>query len=350
MIIIYSFNKTGFEAEQWTREITAASNQEHIFLPFNHEPFLPVSRYLDSVALDRLYQARNPGLMRMYDALQQMIRQHGADALLVTNCPPYHPDFLRKLDIYKALYSTDDPDGTYRRTIPYLHAYNHVFHVAPGYSADMELREKLRYCGMQNVDWLPLSVFDFECDPAQTEETILSHERDVDIAYVGHCFPQKMPVLTAVKRAFGSRLKVFGFYRPKHNLYANLVHAYGGWIRPIGFKERVRLYQRAKIGFNLHWNEFGLGNQRLYILPANGVMQICDCPGYLPRVYRVGEEAVAFRNRDELIDRIRYYLDHEAERKRIALAGFRRVMKDYRFADVTRRAAALMVQRAGASV
>ena len=42
-------------------------------------------------------------------------------------------------------------------------------------------------------------------------------------------------------------------------------------------RERVELYQRSRIGFNVHWNEYGLGNQRLYHLPANGVMQICDC-------------------------------------------------------------------------
>ncbi len=339
MKIIYSFNKTGFEAAHWEPEIRGASTPETTFIPFNHEPYAKVGSYLESVALDQMYQRRSPGLVKMYRDLETCIRDNNADALLVTNCPPYHPEFLRKLPVYKALYTTDDPDSTYRRTIPYLHAYQHVFYVARGYSADMTLDEKLRYCGMKNVDWLPISVFDFECDPRQTPETILQHERDVDVVYLGHCFPQKMGILTKVKRALGSRVRIHGFYRLKHNLYANIVYGYRGWIRPIGYRERVQLYQRVKVGFNLHWNQYALGNQRLYQLPANGVMQLCDCPNYLGGVFEPGTEIVGFYNGDDLIDKIRYYLDHDDERRSIALAGFQRTMHEYRFGEVMRRAA-----------
>jgi spore maturation protein CgeB len=344
MRILYSHNKTGYEAAQWDKEIAAASDETCTFVPFNHEPFLPVSSYLDSVALDQLYQARHPGLMKLYAELEASIHDQNIDVLLVTNAPPYHPDFLRKLPVYKVLYSTDDPDGTYRRTIPYLHAYQHVFYVAPGYSPDTDLGDKLRYCGMKNVDWLPLGFFDFEYDGNQSDETILEHERDVEIAYVGHCFRQKTPILARVKRAFGSRVKIYGYYRIKHNLYINLVHRYGGWVRSIGYRERVRLYQRTKIGFNLHWNSYGLGNQRLYLLPANGVMQLCDCPELLHNIFEPGREAVGFQNVDDLIDKMRYYLQHEDERKAIALAGFRRAVRDYRFAKVTRHAADLILR------
>jgi len=36
MKIVYSFNKTGFEAQCWEREIHGASNKQHEFIPFNH--------------------------------------------------------------------------------------------------------------------------------------------------------------------------------------------------------------------------------------------------------------------------------------------------------------------------
>jgi spore maturation protein CgeB len=104
----------------------------------------------------------------------------------------------------------------------------------------------------------------------------------------------------------------------------------------------VNLYRRAKIGINIHWNEYGLGNQRLYHLPANGAMQISDCATHLDRVFENGKEVVAYGSTDELIDRIGYYLDHEEERKEIALQGYRRTMNEYRFATVTRRAGRLI--------
>ncbi|MES4787375.1 MAG: hypothetical protein C4294_17985 [Nitrospiraceae bacterium] len=122
----------------------------------------------------------------------------------------------------------------------------------------------------------------------------------------------------------------------------NVHYGYGAWIRPVSFQERVKLYQRAKIGFNIHWNEYGLGNQRLYHLPANGVMQICDCPKHLDRIFKVGEEVIAYRDTDDLIAKLFYYLAHAEERQAIARQGYQRTMRDYRFGVVARRAAELM--------
>lgn len=93
------------------------------------------------------------------------------------------------------------------------------------------------------------------------------------------------------------------------------------------------LYKRSKIGINIH-DSFGPINRRLYELPANGVMQICDCPDGLKDVYEVGKEVIGYSSIKEAIELIRYYLEHDDERKQIARAGFRRVMKDYKRATV----------------
>lgn len=127
---------------------------------------------------------------------------------------------------------------------------------------------------------------------------------------------------------------MYGFFRLKHNVYFNLVHGWAGWIRPVSFEERVGLYQRAKIGVNIHWDEFGLGNQRLYHLPANGVMQLSDCAESMAQVFEVGREVVTYKTSEELIAKIRYYLEHDAERIAVAAAGYRRVMRSYTFRKV----------------
>jgi len=342
MKIIYSYNKTGYEGACWEREIRATSDGEFTFIPFNHAQHLDPQLVSDAVKLDRVYQAGHQGLLRTYTDFEALIREHRADAVIVCNCPPYHPDFLKRVPIYKVLYSADDPGATYAINIPYLHAYQHVFYVDPAYSIDMDMQEKMRYCGMVNADWVPISVFDFECDPARTEADIFAAERDIDIVYVGKLWRQKIDVICAVRRAFGRRFRMYGLLKLKHNLYLNVRHGYAGWVRSVSFQERVSLYQRAKIGINIHWNDYGLGNQRLYHLPANGVMQISDCASHLDQVFETGKEVVAYRRTDELIDRIRYYLDHEEERREIALHGYRKTMREYRFADVTRRAGRLI--------
>ena len=107
--VIYSFNKTGFEAEFWTREIRAASNDEARFIPFNHGPYLPVESYIRGQLLDNIYYERNPGLEQLYADVRSLIAREGADALLVDNCPPYHPEFLRTLSVHKVLRTSDGP-------------------------------------------------------------------------------------------------------------------------------------------------------------------------------------------------------------------------------------------------
>jgi spore maturation protein CgeB len=345
MNVLYSFNKIGYEGECWKREIRGASSDEISFSPFNHQDYLEPRLYADAVSLDRLYRAKDPRLMRLYREVEEVIRRQRIDAMIVANGPPYHPDFLKKLKIYKALYSADDPGATYAINIPYLHAYDHVFFVAPSYSAEMNMTEKMHHAGMENADWLPISVFDFECDSVRSEHHVLQQERDIDLVYIGGFWRQKIETLAKVKKAFGRRFKLHGYFRLKHNIYLNVRYGLGCWIGKVSHQERVRLYQRSKIGFNIHWDDYGLGNQRLYHLPANGVMQICDCAPYLNQIYEVGREVVSYTSSDDLIEKIRYYLLNDTERVGIAARGYHRTMKDYRFVNITRHAGRLI--RAG---
>jgi len=104
----------------------------------------------------------------------------------------------------------------------------------------------------------------------------------------------------------------------------------GLWrVKELPMDELVPLYRRCKIGINLHLS-FGPINTRMYQLPANGVMQICDCPEGLGQVFKIGKEVIVYHSVKEAIELIRYYLEHDDERKRIAAAGFKRTMKDYK--------------------
>jgi spore maturation protein CgeB len=346
MRILYSFNKPGEEGECCAREIAGASSRDVTFVPFNHQAYLPPTLYSDATKLDGLFRAKHPRLMAMYADLTRALREQRIDAMIVANCPPYHPEFLRTLTgVYKVLYSADDPGATYLINIPYLHAYDHVFFVAPAYSRELSMREKMHYAGMSNADWLPIAVFDFECAPSRSAHEVRTQPRDIDVVYIGAFWRQKIETLATVRRALGRRFKVFGMFRSRHNVYVNAKYRAGMWVRPVSLKERVSLYQRAKIGINIHYNEYGLGNQRLFQLPANGAMQVCDCAPILDTVFEPGAEIVGYESSSDLIDVLQHYLAHDDERSEIAMRGYDRTMREYRFPTVTRRAAELI--RAG---
>jgi len=340
MKVIYSFNKTGFELDYWSREIAAASNARCAFIPFNHGRYLDPYLYVRAQLLDNLYFKQHPGLERMYAELQKLLAATGAEVLLVDNYFPYHPEFLRGLKVYKVLRTTDGPLAAYDRDFAFVHAYDHVLHHSPAYSRDMGMAEKLRYVGAKRVDFLPLGSFDALCDPAKTTADIMAHQRDIDVVFVGALHVNKMPLLAKVKKALGKRMRLYGMASLKKNGYFNLRYGFPGWIRELPFSGYIPLYQRAKIGINVHnRGDYTVGGYRLFDLPANGVMQISDGGAHLGSFFSVGEEVESYAGADELIDKVKYYLEHDAERERIALRGFERVRRDYKIGALLQKAA-----------
>ncbi|QWE08965.1 glycosyltransferase [Polynucleobacter ibericus] len=346
MKVIYSYNKEGFEAEYWGREIAAASSHACKFIPFNHGSYLNPYSYIRAQLLDNLYYSSDHRLSRMYAELEALIKSVGANVLIVDNCFPYHPEFLRRLPIYKVLRTSDGPLASYDRDFAYLHAYDHVLFHSPAYSKDIDMREKLRYCGAKNVDFWPLGSFEALCDLSKTPAKIFSSERDIDVVFIGALTPNKMPLLAKVKKAFGRRMRFHGLTNIKKNAYFNFKYGFPGWVRPIPFADYVPIYQRSKIGINVHnRGDYTVGGYRLFDLPANGVMQISDGGPYLNTFFEVGKEIESYRNTDELIDKIKYYLEHDAERQQIAQNGFRRVELDYRIAHLLQKAGEIIRAR-----
>ncbi len=344
MNIIYSFNKSGFEADYWFREIKSASTEQFNFIPFNHGEYLDPSYYIRAQLLDNLYYHQHPKLLLMYANLEKLIVSTKANALVVDNCFPYHPEFLLKnVGIYKVLRITDGPISAYDRDFAYIHAYDHIVYPRSGYSKDLGLREKLLYCGAKRVDYWPLGSFDALCDPVKTDTNIFSHDRDIDVVFIGALHLDKMPFIAKIKKRLGRRMRLHGLTNIKRNTYFNLKYGFPGWITPIKFSEYVPLYQRAKIGINVHLRgAYTLGGYRLFDLPANGVMQISDGESNLNDFYSVGVEIESYRNIDELIEKVEYFLEHDDERKRIALNGFNRVQRDYKIGNLLRQLAHLI--------
>ncbi len=342
--VLYSFNKKGDEAEYWSREIAAASTSHVQFLPFNHDPYLDTRGYSRAQQLDDLYHEKDRNLLRLYSDLKKLIDESGANALVVDNAPPYHPEFLLSLEIYKVLRTSDGPMTAYDRDFAYLHAYDHVLYHSPAYSADLSMPEKLRYCGARRIDFWPMAVFDQAFDAAKTEAQLFSQERDIDIIFIGAMHLNKMPFIAKIKREFGRRCVLHGLTSLKRNLYFNARFGLPGWITSVPLSAYVPLYQRSKIGFNVHnRGDYTVGSYRLFDLPANGVMQLSDGGTHLGAFFEVGKEVVGYHDAGDLVSKIDFYLTHPDQRVEIAVEGYRRAMRDHRFPNRMRQLAKLIV-------
>lgn len=72
-------------------------------------------------------------------------------------------------------------------------------------------------------------------------------------------------------------------------------------------------------------------NNTLFEGAGCGVFQICDERPTLSEFFKVDEEIVTFRNRGELVEKIRYYLTHDAERKKIGKQASARAHSEHTY-------------------
>lgn len=95
--------------------------------------------------------------------------------------------------------------------------------------------------------------------------------------------------------------------------------------------DMYRHLARTKITLS-HHNELekdDLGNMRMFEATGAGTLLLTDKGANLPDLFDENTEVVTYSSVDEIVEKVKYLLDHEEERKRIAEAGQRRTLKDH---------------------
>jgi glycosyltransferase involved in cell wall biosynthesis len=166
--------------------------------------------------------------------------------------------------------------------------------------------DTFRKRGCKNVSWLPVAV-----DPAY-----FKGERNevYDISFVGKAYPghRRYEVLRLVKENFG-------------NVYVGRERQY----------DMGKIYLSSKIVVNRSLRRDL--NVRVFEAMAAGAMLITnrDADG-LNELFQENIHLVCYESNDELISKIRYYLEHDEERREIARKGHEEVMAKHTYQVRTR--------------
>ena len=159
------------------------------------------------------------------------------------------------------------------------------------FTAQKDGAEQLRADGIDSAIWLPLA-----CDPR------VQRKHDVpkryDVAFVGNLFPERTELLQRIRRRFANT-----------------------FVGQRYFEEMAETFSASRTVFNRSLRNDV--NMRVFEAVACGSLLVTNdlSDNGLTELFQDGQHLATYRDADELLDKIAFYLSHEAARERIAEAG-----------------------------
>ncbi len=193
--------------------------------------------------------------------------------------------------------------------------------------------EKLRQIGQDNSLYLPLAA-----DPAFHKPLDLSpvdqRKYGADLSFLGAGYVNRR---IAFRRLLDFDFKIWGSDWDGDEVLASRLQLGG---RRITSEEAVRIFNATRVNLNLHSSvnpeKLVSGgdfvNPRTFELAMCGAFQLVDERSLLPELFAPGELAV-FTDMDDLIVKIRHYLDHPDERAEFAEKARSRAIADHSYAS-----------------
>ena len=142
-------------------------------------------------------------------------------------------------------------------------------------------------------------------------------EKTVDVSFVGQCYGNRSEIIDRLLTC-GIGVEPYGY----------------GWPRgPLTTEEMVRLYSRSRINLGFggvigHTDTYCLKG-RDFEIPMSGGLYLTEYHPELERVYKIGEEIVAYTGFDDLLEKIRSLLSHPDRAAEIRQKGFERACREH---------------------
>jgi spore maturation protein CgeB len=160
---------------------------------------------------------------------------------------------------------------------------------------------------------------------------------------------QRESICTRYPRILRRLLSVDGqravFHRFSNVLYSALNGEQSVHIRlpraiagpPLSDNEMIKMYSRSKInlGFSSCGDTHKSGQRILQVrlrdfeVPMSGGFYMVEWMDELEEFYDIGKEVICYRDKDEMVDKIKYFLSHDNEREKIRRAGYERCLRDH---------------------
>ena len=282
--------------------------------------------YISTGVFSRLHYHLNfgPGIRKLNKEIRACIKINTPDLLLVDNKPYLTANSLRWIKrhypaIKVANLITDDPTGKYKQT------WRLCLQTAALYDVQFVQRavniEELRKKGAKRVELCYRSY-----DPAFHRPIELNeHDKrkfQCAVGFIGTYEAEREEFIAYLIES-GISVKVVGDGWPKGKFW-NIISPYydGPSVYGEEYVKRIN-----GMGIALHFLRHVNRDQqdsRTFEIPACGVFMLAERSILHETFFLEHQEAEFFISKEELLQKVCYYLNHETEKKQIALNGFNR--------------------------
>ncbi|PAV11363.1 hypothetical protein ASJ81_10340 [Methanosarcina spelaei] len=102
-------------------------------------------------------------------------------------------------------------------------------------------------------------------------------------------------------------------------------------------EQMVKMFSRSKInlGFSTCWGTDEIGNRILQVrlrdfeIPMSCGFYMVEYMEELEEFFEIGKEIVCYTDKEDMVNKIKYYLKHDDEREKIRQAGYKRCLQDH---------------------
>jgi len=273
---------------------------------------------------------------RMQD-FANVVAAHRPELVLVMD--RNDPDVLEVLDKHRgrghqiAVWCVDQP---YRidKDINFAHHYEYIF------TNELSCLPVYLERG-HNANYLPLGVSRSIFYPKAVEPAF-----HTEVCFIGTSGSNRLTLMDQIAPYLSNKNVIISgwFWERLHNfnlLKDKIRHdklQFPNWMNS---EETLSYYNGTKICLNMHRDpDETLNSRRLpaysmnprtFEICASGAFQLTDIRNELPNLYTLGYEIETYSSADELVEKIEYYLTHEEQRKKIALRGYHRTIRDHTY-------------------
>ena len=180
--------------------------------------------------------------------------------------------------------------------------------------------------GQINDSGAHIHTLPFAVDIESLNPEPVSHEEQkrylCDVVFVGAPYPDRVKLLEALS-----------------NICTVHIYGWSGWGNtslaayyrgPLTTQEASKAYRCAKISLNTNVLPRARGvNLKTFEICVAGGFQLTDVCEDLVHAFEPHRELEVFEGEEQCVERVRYWLAHDAERKQIAQAGYERVVRDH---------------------